>query len=239
MSKRTTLIFDGDDTLWKTHFLYEKVKTQVVALLNTIGIEIDRDVFVKKVDEIDVAYGMKYGFINTRFPTALTEAYSFFCLHQQINPERETIETIWRLGTSVATLKPKIMPKAREVLKKLSTNNDCILYTLGNEDEQLFRLNSVSLLHYFKDIFVVLHKNEAALAQILSKLDLDPKSTWMIGNSASNDIKPALNKGLNCIWLHSEQWLLDEADLDTSQVYEIESLVEIYPVIETWKHKRG
>jgi putative hydrolase of the HAD superfamily len=239
MNNRTTFIFDGDDTLWKTHYLYEKVKTQTATLLNAIGVKVDRDVFVKKVDEIGVVYGKKYGFINKRFPTALTEAYKFFCLIQQINPDKETIETIWGLGTSVATMKPEIMPKAREVLEKLSKNNNCILYTLGNEDEQLFRLNSVSLAHYFKDIFVVLHKNEATLAQLLSKLDLDPELTWMIGNSASNDIKPAVKKGLNCIWLHSEHWLLDDADLDTSQIYEIKSLIEIHPIIETWEHKRG
>jgi len=239
MSKRTTLIFDGDDTLWKTHFLYEKIKTQAANILNKNGITVDRDIYVKKVDEISVTFGDKSGFKSARFPTALTEAYKFFCLYNQINPDREIIEKIWALGASVAKMKPKIMPKAREVLGKLSKNNDCVLYTLGNEDEQLFRLNSVSLAHYFKDVFIVLHKNEAALEQILLKLDLDPKLTWMIGNSASNDIKPAVNKGINCIWLHSEHWLLDDSDLDTSQIHEIKSLVEIHPIIETWEQKRG
>ena len=54
----------------------------------------------------------------------------------------------------------------------------------------------------------------------------------MIGNSARSDIKPALEEGLRCIWLHNEHWLFDEAKVDLSAIYEITSLEEIIRIVE-------
>lgn len=238
MSKSGTLIFDGDDTLWKTHFLYRRIKFQAASLLNSAGVAVSRGEFARKVDEISVAFGSRFGFTSERFPTALVEAYEYFCTSRRTKSDAETQETIWNLGVSVATMKPIVMPYARKVLKKLSTDYECILYTLGNEKEQRFRIDAASLNEYFKDVFIVLNKNESALKKILSGLNLEPNSVWMIGNSAKSDIEPALNQGLNCIWLHSEHWLLDEVDLDVSQIHEVKSLKEIPPIIETWTLRR-
>lgn len=238
MTKQTTLIFDGDDTLWQTHFLYEEAKTQAAILLNDGRLKIDRDTFAQKVNEFSVDFGNRHGFINTRFPTALTEAYKDFCKQQQVDFDESTFEQLWRLGASVATKPPKLMPQAREVLMSLSAKYECILYTLGDREQQLYRLNTVSLAPYFKHVFIVLRKDETALLRILSELNLDPLLTWMIGNSARADIEPALKLGLNCIWFHTEHWLFDDAYIDTSRVYEISTLDEIEPIIEAWEYKR-
>ena len=238
MAEQITLIFDGDDTLWKTHYLYEEVKTQAVTLLNDAGVEVNRDAFAQKVNEFSVAIGKSQGFTNTRFPRALTGAYRHFCEQQLVDPDEKISEQLWRLGASVATKPSKLMPHAREMLEVLSAEYDCILYTLGEREQQLSRLNSVSLAPYFKHVFTVLHKGEPALRQILSELNLNPALTWMIGNSASSDIKPALKLGLNCIWFHTEHWLFDDADIDTSKVHEITSLEEVIPIIKTWERER-
>jgi putative hydrolase of the HAD superfamily len=235
--KHATLIFDGDDTLWETHFLYEKAKTEAASLLIDIGIEVDRDNFAHIVNQFSVDFGKKYGFISSRFPTALSEAYKVLCERRRVEPNEMVLEDLWKIGMSVATQLPKQIPQAREVLEILSRKYTCILYTLGDEEQQLFRLNTVSLAQYFKHVFVVLHKNEDALRNILFKLNLNPVSTWMIGNSASSDIGPALRAGLQCIWLRSEHWLFDEAHLDTSRVYQIVSIDEIVPIVEEWERK--
>jgi FMN phosphatase YigB (HAD superfamily) len=57
----------------------------------------------------------------------------------------------------------------------------------------------------------------------------------MIGNSASSDIKPALEVGLNCIWLRGAHWLFDDALIDVSGVHQIWMLNEICPIIEAWE----
>ncbi len=238
MAEQVALIFDGDDTLWKTHYLYEKVKTQAAILLNDAGVEVDRDTFAQKVNEFSVAIGKSQGFTNTRFPRALTEAYRHFSEQQLVDLDEKTLEQLWKLGASVATKPSKLMPHAREILEVLSTEYDCILYTLGEREQQLYRLNSVSLASYFKHVFTFLHKGEPVLRRILSDLNLNPALTWMIGNSAGSDIKPALKLGLNCIWVHTEHWLFDDADIDASKVHEITSLEEVVPIIRAWERER-
>jgi len=239
MTRQATLIFDGDDTLWQTHFLYDEAKVQARMFLNARGIKVSGRAFKQKADEFSVEFGRRYGFVSTRFPTALTEAYKYFCQRQQVVPEEGILQELWRIGTSVAGKPPRRIPEARKVLEALSAKHDCILYTLGDEEQQLYRLNAVSLASYFKRVFVVLHKNEVVLLRILSELSLNPASTWMIGNSASADIEPALKLGLNCIWLHSEHWLFDDPQKDTSGVHQILSLNEICPIIEAWEQRDG
>lgn len=235
MGMKITLIFDGDDTLWQTHFLYDQAKIRAVRLLNSNGITVGEEAFINKVDEYSIAFGKEHGFTSNRFPTALINAYKFFCDKHEANLNEETIGTLRNLAERVAITPPKEMPKARELLKSVSARFTCILYTLGNEKQQLFRLNSVCLKPYFHDIFIVSHKDEKALSKILSKFNLDIKLTWMIGNSAKSDIKPALKLGLNCIWLHSAHWLFDQSNIDKSRVFEITSLDEVFPIINDWE----
>jgi putative hydrolase of the HAD superfamily len=239
MIRQATLIFDGDDTLWQTHTLYDEAKIQASILLNTRGLRVSDSAFIQRVDELSVEFGKRHGFISTRFPTSLTEAYTHFCQEQQVVPEEWVFQKLRKIGASVATKTPRLMSHAREVLETLSAKHCCVLYTLGDEQQQLYRLSTVSLASYFKRVFVVLHKDQEALMGILSELKLNPTSAWMIGNSASSDIRPALNLGLNCIWLRGEHWLFDDAELDPSGVHQILSLNEICPIIEAWEHREG
>ena len=174
-----------------------------------------------------------------RFPTALAEAYGYFCREQKVTPEAWVVKALQRIGAEVGRKPPKLMDHACEVLKSLSAKHSCILYTLGDKRQQIYRLNAVSLASYFTRVFVVLHKDEDVLLRILTELRLKTESTWMIGNSASSDIKPALALGLNCIWLRGEHWLFDDAHIDVSSVHQIGMLNEIFPIIENWEQGEG
>ncbi len=55
-----------------------------------------------------------------------------------------------------------------------------------------------------------------------------PYSTWMIGNSPKSDINPALQAGLNAVFIfHKDTWVLEHAEIaaapDGQQLLEVES----------------
>jgi putative hydrolase of the HAD superfamily len=43
---------------------------------------------------------------------------------------------------------------------------------------------------------------------------MDPEQTWMIGNSPKSDINPALEAGLNAVFVpHAHTWILEKQEL--------------------------
>ena len=43
---------------------------------------------------------------------------------------------------------------------------------------------------------------------------MDPERTWMIGNSPKSDINPALEAGLNAVFVpHAHTWVLERQEI--------------------------
>ena len=43
---------------------------------------------------------------------------------------------------------------------------------------------------------------------------MDPAATWMIGNSPKSDVNPALEAGLNAVFVpHAHTWVLEKQDI--------------------------
>jgi putative hydrolase of the HAD superfamily len=43
---------------------------------------------------------------------------------------------------------------------------------------------------------------------------MDPSRTWMIGNSPKSDINPALEAGLNAVFVpHAHTWILEKQEI--------------------------
>ena len=43
---------------------------------------------------------------------------------------------------------------------------------------------------------------------------MEPGNTWMIGNSPKSDINPALEAGLNAVFVpHQHTWMLEKQDI--------------------------
>ncbi len=50
--------------------------------------------------------------------------------------------------------------------------------------------------------------------RLIQERELDPAHTWMIGNSPKSDINPALEAGINAVFVpHERTWTLERAEL--------------------------
>ena len=59
---------------------------------------------------------------------------------------------------------------------------------------------------------------------------LDPSRTWMVGNSPKSDINPALEAGINAVFVpHDRTWHLERTDLCSGpgRVLQVNSFAEL------------
>src|SRR5438067_1593429 len=135
---RLAVIFDGDDTLWQTQALYEEAKARFFEAMGRLGFNPQR--VRDTLAQIDVANVATLGFSQHRFPTSMTEVYSYFCLlhGQPIDPV--IIDQLREIGYSVFGRTPIVMDGALETLRILKHHYWLCLYTAGDIDVQQQRI---------------------------------------------------------------------------------------------------
>ena len=88
------------------------------------------------------------------------------------------------------------------------------LFTKGHAEEQKLKIDRSGLGIYFGHTAIVKEKDVASYAGLVAERDLDPPSTWMIGNSPKSDINPALRAGLNAVFVpHARTWILEKEEV--------------------------
>jgi len=64
----------------------------------------------------------------------------------------------------------------------------------------------------------VAEKDAPTYRAVVSKYELSPGSTWMVGNSPKSDINPALAAGLNAVFVpHGNTWILEHEEVAAAE----------------------
>jgi putative hydrolase of the HAD superfamily len=88
------------------------------------------------------------------------------------------------------------------------------LLTKSDVEEQKPKVERSGIEGFFKGVVIVPEKDIEAYHRVVSELAIDPKLTWMIGNSPRSDINPALAAGLNAIYIpHPQTWHLEHEEI--------------------------
>ena len=79
---------------------------------------------------------------------------------------------------------------------------------------------------------IVAEKNSRTYKTIVEKYRLTPDTTWMVGNSPKSDINPALNAGINAVFVpHDQTWILEHEVVgpvpDGVQLLQVERFAEL------------
>lgn len=119
------------------------------------------------------------------------------------------------------------MPGVAETVPELAARHRLILFTKGQRNEQIGKLERSGLARYFTRVETPREKNPDSFRRLLIDVGLDPRRTFMIGNSPRSDINPALRAGLRAaIYIpHPHTWELEEEELDLtdSRIIELPS----------------
>jgi putative hydrolase of the HAD superfamily len=106
------------------------------------------------------------------------------------------------------------MEGVAETLPFLAEKHELTMFTKGEPVEQNRKIDLSGLRPLFAHCEIVKEKNREAYAQLARVRGFDPERTWMIGNSPRSDINPALEAGLQAVFVpHERTWTLEREEI--------------------------
>src|SRR5262249_35883250 len=108
----------------------------------------------------------------------------------------------------------ELIEGVEETLEYLASRHDLTLFTKGNPEEQKLKVDRSGLAIYFGHTAIVKEKDAGAYSRLIHERRMDSSRAWMIGNSPKSDINPALEVGINAVFVpHAHTWTLEHQEL--------------------------
>ena len=202
---RYHLFIDADDTLWENNIYFEQAIHGFITFLDHS--RLTREEVRAVLDEVERLMG--YGVTN--FTSSLVETYRRLT-EQELR--EEDVQQVRQFGESIRTHPMLFLDGVKETLDYLSARHDLVLLTKGDLEEQKLKVERSGIEASFRQVVIVQEKDVATYYQVVSELRVDPKYTWMVGNSPRSDINPALAAGLNAVYIpHPHTWHLEHEEV--------------------------
>ncbi len=202
-----TLLIDADDTLWQNNIYFERAIAAFIGFLNHH--EYSPAEVRKTLNAVERENILAHGYGLSSFTRSLVDCF------ERLSPAQATEEKRARIrgfARSIAEQEIELLPGVSETLAELSTRHRLILMTKGNRAEQADKLARSGLAPHFSAVEIPAEKDPAAYRGVVLRQKIEARSTWMIGNSPKSDINPALEAGLNAVFLfHPDTWVLEHA----------------------------
>ena len=199
------LLIDADDTLWENNIYFERAFEEFVAFLGHSSLTPSQ---VRTVlDEIEEANSRIHGYGSLSFGRNLRQCYEHLA-EGEVSPE--DLSTVMGFARRILECPMEVIEGVAETLEHLSLRCDLTLFTKGNPEEQKLKIERSGLGGFFAHTAIVTEKDAAAYRRLVSERGMDPKRTWMVGNSPKSDINPALEAGLGAVFIpHAHTWVLE------------------------------
>ncbi|HLX37235.1 MAG TPA: HAD family hydrolase [Candidatus Binataceae bacterium] len=209
------LIFDADDTLWDSNIHFLEAFESFVDAVAALGIENHREAIKAAVREAELELIKTHGYGRRPYVIALERAIMQVAPEFHHEPLRREVE---KIGAKLIERYCELLPGVQETVSDLAARHRLILFTKGQRDEQLLKLERSGLARYFDRVETPREKNPDSYHRLVIDVGLDRERTFMIGNSPRSDINPALRAGLRAaIYIpHPHTWELEDEELDST-----------------------
>ena len=202
---RQHLLIDGDDTLWENNVYFERTIATFVAFLDHSTLSPEEVRLV--LDEIERGSG--YG--SAAFARSLEGTYRRLV---ERDVSQQDLARVHALAGEVRAHPMEVLAGVDETLAYLAVRHDLVLVTKGDVDEQRMKIEASGLDRYFRETTIVPEKDTATYRRLIIQLNIVPEQSWMIGNSPRSDINPALDAGMNAVFVpHPVTWRLERQDI--------------------------
>ena len=209
---RQFLLIDGDDTLWENNVYFEVAIEAFIDFLAHSSMT--REQVRAALDEVEHMNVRVHGYGSAAFTKNLQQTYERLA-ERDVRPH--DIEHVLQLGQRIASQPVQLMPDVAETVRYLAGRHDLMLVTKGHPEEQRLKIERSGLESHFTATAVVTEKAVDTYRAIVEERQLDPARTWMIGNSPRSDINPALQAGLNAVFIpHEHTWRLEKEEVTPS-----------------------
>ena len=208
---RQYLLIDADDTLWENNIYFERA---FASFCDFLGHSSMTPPEVRAVlDEIEIVNARVQGYGSKKFGRNLKQCYQHLA---ERDIRREDLEQVMRFAEAILEQPIELIEGVPETLEYLSVRHDLTLFTKGDPEEQKLKVDRSGLGIFFGHTAIVKEKNTAAYRALIHERQHTPERTWMIGNSPKSDINPALEAGLNAVFVpHPHTWSLEHEEVRT------------------------
>jgi putative hydrolase of the HAD superfamily len=218
------LLIDADDTLWENNIYFERVIDDAQQMLKPFGVE--PGTFRSRLNETELRHIPVHGYGTLNFTRSLVETFESF-----LPPEadRSFTSRIQDLAVGIMKEPMEIIEGVPETLEYLSRRHSLFMVTKGDAVEQSAKIEASGLRRYFLEVEVLAEKNALVFGNLLTDHGWDPERTWMVGNSRRSDIIPALEAGINAVYIpHPHTWILEHADaVEHPRLIELEKFSDL------------
>jgi putative hydrolase of the HAD superfamily len=203
------LIVDADDTLWENNIYFERAFDQFIDYLAHSRLQPHE---VRTVlDEIELANARIHGYGSKNFGRNLRQCFEHLSERRVCDGD---LDTVMSFAERILECPMEVIDGVGETLAYLAPRHDLTLFTKGHPDEQQLKIDRSGLGGYFAHTAIVKEKDAAAYRTLVSERGFDRQSCWMIGNSPKSDINPALECGLNAVFVpHARTWTLEREEI--------------------------
>jgi putative hydrolase of the HAD superfamily len=206
---RQHLIIDADDTLWENNIYFERAFDEFVEFLahSSMTPRQVRDV----LDEIEDANSRIHGYGSLNFGRNLRQCYAH--LVERMVDDQD-LSTVMGFAERILKCPMEVIEGVPETLAYLSGRHELTLFTKGHPDEQKLKIDRSGLGKFFEHTAIVREKDAPAYHLLVEERAMDAGKAWMIGNSPKSDVNPALEAGLNAVFVpHAHTWVLEKQDI--------------------------
>jgi putative hydrolase of the HAD superfamily len=207
-----TLLIDADDTLWENNIFYLHCTARFQDLMGSM--ECPRDVTQEVLDACERETVPVAGFGPRGYVMALGMACEQLLRRLGRVATPELVAQAHSLGEPVLAPPMILLPDVDTVLSALRPTSQLILVTKGSQEVQTEKIARSGLGPLFDAHYIVSEKDPATYRRIAGELRLNPRDTWMVGNSPRSDINPAVEAGLGAILIpHDHTWTAELQEL--------------------------
>jgi putative hydrolase of the HAD superfamily len=206
---RQHLIIDADDTLWENNIYFERAFEAFVDYLahSSLAPRQVRDV----LDEIESANARIHGYGSANFGRNLQQCYERLAERDVCDGD---LRAVLGFAEKILEAPMEVIDGVPQTLEYLASRHDLTLFTKGHPEEQKLKIDRSDLSIWFGHTAIVREKDAAAYRELIAARGMDPERAWMIGNSPKSDINPALEAGLNAVFVpHQHTWVLEKQEI--------------------------
>ena len=208
---RHTLLIDADDTLWENNIFFEKTIDDFITRLEHLGYR--REYIRHILNETERRNIRQHGYGVRSFRRSLEETYLKLAGN---TARRDIVKNIEQMAQELENTPPHILDGVPETLAYLAKHHRLILLTKGEPAEQAAKVERSGLQPHFDAIEIVLEKDSGTYGRMIEQFKIVKSHGWMVGNSPRSDINPALQSGLNAVFIpHSATWELEKSELES------------------------
>ena len=216
------LLIDADDTLWENESYFRRVFTQFLDIMEDRGWP--REDALRELRAVEFQRCQRYGYGSLNFAESMKQVV----LVMEGEPCSELSDRIDAMVQWI--LDHPVLPfdVVEHALDELASRHRLLLVTKGAYAEQNDKVERSGFRRFFSAVEILEEKDEKRYRGIVTRHELDPERTWMIGNSPKSDINMAMAAGVKAIFIpHRTIWELEQQPFIRPPDRELERFTEL------------